>query len=98
MFGKNHLIALAGTASAVRIQREPLLSAGATVREVFQIPMYSDHPVDYAVPDFGIAHETRYTLNNIKNAETKLKHKLNFMNDPLPTDDHPVNYATADFG
>jgi hypothetical protein len=45
-----------------------------------------------------MAHETRYTLNNIKNAEKKLNHKLNFMNDPLPKDDHPVDYKVADFG
>ena len=102
MFGKNHLsvIALAGVTSAIRIEREPLLSSGAPVREVFQIPYEKDHPMDYAVPDFGIAHETKYTLNNIKNAELKLKHKLNFFNDPVPplADDHPMNYKVADFG
>jgi len=64
------------------------------------IPYTEDHPMDYKVADFGIAHETRYTLNNIKNAEIKLKHKLNFMNDPVPPieDDHPMGYKVADFG
>lgn len=102
MFGKNHISAAAfvGTVAAVRVQREPLLSADAPVREVFMIPYEKDHPVDYPVPDFGLAHETKYTLNNIKNAEIKLKHKLNFMNDPVPPtdDDHPVDYKVPDFG
>ena len=102
MFGKNHLsvIVLAGTASAVKIQREPLLSANAPVREAHMIPYEEDHPMNYAVPDFGLAHETKYTLNNIKNAEKKLKHELNFMNDPIPPveEDHPMNYPVADFG
>jgi len=102
MFGKNNLsvIVLAGTASAVKIQREPLLSANAPVREAHMIPYEEDHPMNYEVPDFGLAHETKYTLNNIKNAELKLKHNLNFMNDPLPAveESHPVNYAVADFG
>ena len=56
-----------------------------------------DHPMDYKVPDFGLAHETRYTLNNIQNAEKKYKHKLNFMNDP-DEDDIPRGYKVADFG
>jgi len=102
MFGKNHLsvIALAGTASAIKVQREPLLANNTPVREVFQIPYEADHPVDYVVPDFGIAHETKYTLANIKNTEIKLKHKLNFFNDPVPPkeESHPVNYKVADFG
>ena len=102
MFGKNHLsvIALASSTRAVRIQREPLLSANAPVREAHEIPYEKDHPIDYPVPDFGIAHETKYTLNNISNAEKKLKHKLTFMYDPIPPveDAHPMNYPVPDFG
>jgi hypothetical protein len=101
MFGKNHLslIALATTATAVKIQREPLLSNNKRL-EVFQKEVYADHPVDYVVPDFGMDHEIKYSLNNTKNTETKLKHKLNFMNDPVPPieDNHPMNYPVADFG
>jgi hypothetical protein len=100
MFGKNHLIiALAGTASAVRVQREPLLS-NSKVLEVHQKPIYSDHAVDYAVADFGLDHETRYTLNNIKLTEALMKHKLNFMNDSgVPAeDDFNKDYKVADFG
>ena len=98
MFGKT--IALAGVVNAVQIQREPLLSANAPVREAFMIPYTKDHPMDYPVADFGLAHETKYTLNNIQNAEKKLKHKLNFMNDPVPPveDNHPMDYPVADFG
>jgi hypothetical protein len=47
------------------LDREPLLS-NSKVLEVHQKPAYSDHPVDYAVADFGRDHEIRYTLNNIK--------------------------------
>ena len=75
MFGKNHLsvILLAGTASAVRIQREPLLSNNKSL-EVFLKPDHSDFPIDYKVNDFGLDHEIKYTENNIKNTETLLKH------------------------
>jgi len=68
--------------------------------EVFQKLDTADHPVGYVVPDFGLDHETQYTLNNIKNQELAMKHKLNFMNDPIPAveESHPINYAVADFG
>ena len=101
MFGKNHLsvIALAGAVSAVRIQREPLLASdNNVVREVFMIPHEKDHPIDYAVADFGMDHETKYTLKNIGNSEKTLKHKLNFMNDDLKLDEYPVDYPVASFG
>jgi len=41
-----------------------------------------------------------YTDNNIKLTEKKMKHKLNFFNDPVPPteESHPVNYAVPDFG
>ena len=66
-----------------QLVREPLL-ANASPYEAHMLPPDKDHPVDYPVADFGLAYETRYTLNNIKKAEKKLKHKLNFMNDPDP--------------
>ena len=82
----------------MQLNREPLL-ATANPLLVHQKPAYSDHPVDYFVPDFGLAHETQYTLNNIKKTEKKLKHKLNFMNDkPDPKDEYPMNYKVANFG
>jgi hypothetical protein len=48
------------------------------------IPYEKDHPMDYPVADFGMGHDIRISLNNTKNAELKLKHQLNFMNDPVP--------------
>ena len=56
--------------------------------------------MDYKVADFGIDHDTRISLNNTKNTELKLKHNLNFMNDPvpMPIDDFPTGYKVADFG
>ena len=56
------------------INREPLLSANASPLEVQQRPAYADHPVDYFVPDFGMAHEMIYTENNISNTEKVLNH------------------------
>ena len=74
------------------------MAANAERRLVHMLKLEDDHPVDYSVPDFGLAHETRYTLNNIAKAEKQYKHKLNFMNDPDPAEDHPVNYNVANFG
>jgi len=101
MFGKNHLslIALASTATAVKMQREPLLSNSKRL-EVFQRPVYTEYPIDYKVPYYGVDEDVKTTLKNTKNTETKLKHKLNFFNDPVPPveDNHPMNYPVADFG
>ena len=84
--------------SEADIHREPLLSANASELEVHQRPAYSDHPIDYPVPDFGISHEIRYTNNNIKNAEKKLKHNLasDFGAKKAPL--NPRNYVVPDFG
>ena len=51
------LLALIGAISAVQLNREPLLSANASELLISQKPAYADHPVDYFVPDFGVAHE-----------------------------------------
>jgi len=79
-------------------QRDPLLSAGAGVLLVHQKPAYSDHPVDYVVPDFGLDHDITTSLNNTKNQELRLKHKINFPNEEIPVDQHPMNYFVPDFG
>ena len=47
------LIALIALSQAVKIDREPLLTWKATEP--------ANHPVDYFVPDFGVAHEIEYT-------------------------------------
>merc|ERR1712195_227210 len=74
------------------INREPLLSANASPLEVQQRPAYADHPVDYFVPDFGMAHEMIYTENNIKLQENACQSPRKCERDPLPKDDHPVDY------
>ena len=85
-------MALIGNISAVQLSREPLLAKDASPLLVHQKPEYSDYAVDYKVPNFGMAHEMRYTQDNIAQAEAQYKHKLNFMNEPLPVDNdgqHP---------
>jgi len=85
-------LALIGNISAVQLQREPLLAKNASTLLVHQKPAYGDYPVDYAVPNFGMAHEMRYTQDSIAKAEAQYNHKLNFMNEPLPVDNdgqHP---------
>ena len=37
--------------------------------------------IDYPVPDFGVAHEIRYTENNLKMAEAEAKHKWTIAKD-----------------
>jgi hypothetical protein len=43
-----------------------------------------------------MSHEIRYSLNNTKNSEKLLKHKINFFNEELPK---PIEeYKVPDFG
>ena len=51
-------LALVGSASAIQLQREPLLTWEPTLP--------ATHPMNYPVPDFGPAHEIVYTENNLK--------------------------------
>lgn len=81
----------------MKLSREPLLASGASELLIHQKPAYADHPVDYFVPDFGKDHDIVASLADTKLEEKRLKHKINFMNEPLPYD-HPKNYKVADFG
>lgn len=72
----NVVFALLGATSAIKIQREPLLSAGASPLLVHQTPSYSSYPVDYFVPNFGAAHEVRYTASSIAQAEKAANHTI----------------------
>ena len=63
------IMALVGSITAIQLQREPLLTVTNPL-EVHQRPSYSQYPIDYFVPDFGVDHEVMYTENNIKNTET----------------------------
>lgn len=66
--------------------------------EVHQRPAYSDHPVDYFVPDFGLSHEIRYTDNNIKNAESQFNRTLSVSFDQTKNKENPRDYVVPDFG
>jgi len=33
------------------------------------VPVEDDHPMNYAVPDFGVDEDVKYTQKNIGNAE-----------------------------
>ena len=56
-------MALVGSISAIQLTREPLLTWSATPP--------ATHPINYPVPDFGVAHEMVYTENNRKIAEAE---------------------------
>ena len=93
------ILALIGTISAVQLNREPLLANNASPLEIHQRPAYSDYPVDYVVPDFGLSHEILYTQNNIKKTEEQMNHKINTSFDQKSNPVNPRDYtATPDMG
>lgn len=59
------VIALLGNISAITVQREPLLSAGASTLEVHQIRKNPEFNMNYKVPNFGPSHEIQYTQDSI---------------------------------
>lgn len=66
--------------------REPLLTWSPT--------QPAGHPVDYFVPDFGVDHDIEASLNDMRNTEDKLAHKL-----VIPEAKEPDrNYFVPDFG
>ena len=67
-------IALISAASAVQVDREPLLTWAPTPP--------ASHPVDYFVPDFGMDHEIKASMEHEKQAAETLKHKWNPEVDP----------------
>ena len=75
--------------------REPLLAKNATPLLVHQKPDNEDglgYPINYFVPHFGVDTDIAASLSNTNNEETRLKHKINFMNEPIPVDndgEHP---------
>lgn len=80
------------------VVREPLLANDASPLLVHQNGD-SPHPINYFVPDFGTDYEIAASLRNTGAQEKRLKHKINFYNEPLPVDvDHPKNYFVPDFG
>ena len=91
--------ALLGGACAIKMQREPLLSADASPLLIHQKPAYAGQPIDYFVPDFGVAHEIRYTQNSIKQAEKNAGQAIVADFKWKPTGpDVPRGYFVPDFG
>jgi len=94
----NVVAAIIGSACAIKIAREPLLALDASPLLINQKPAYVDHPVDYFVPDFGPAHEIRYTLNSIKTAEKAQNYTIGASFGWKPKEDVPRDYFVPDFG
>ena len=74
-------------ASAVSIEREPLLTWAPTPPK--------SHPIDYFVPNFGVDVDIKATQKHIKDSEKKLDHVWT----PVKLDDpHPQDYKVPDLG
>ena len=59
-------------------------------------PPPPDHPKDYYVPDFGVDHDVKTTLNNAGAAEKQYGHFWDATKKaPEP---HPVDYFVPNFG
>lgn len=87
--------ALLGSASAIKMLRDPL-SADSNPLLVHQKPVYKDFPVNYAVPDFGVDADIRSSEANLKSSETKLKHQLSLAG--YAGKETPRDYFVPDFG
>lgn len=63
-----------------------------------------DHPVNYAVPNFGVDSDILDSQKNLKNTERNLNHKLDLkaggsINTGVDDfDGHPMNYNVPNFG
>ena len=88
------IAALLGLTSA----REPLLAKDASPLLVHQKPAYSDYDVDYFVPDFGMAHEMRYTQDSIKQAEQQFGHEIKADWKDTAAPGNPRDYFVPHFG
>jgi len=80
--------ALLSGSSAVKLNREPLLSWSPTQPD-------GGHPVNYFVPHFGEDHDVKLTKKNVADAEGKYAHTLDTS---APPADPPRNYFVPHFG
>jgi hypothetical protein len=85
------IIALLGIASAVQIDREPLLTWKPKVKK-------NAYPVDYPVPNFGLDKDIRDTLSNLKITEKRMKRKMGYVPKKLRPKSHPKDYFVPNFG
>jgi len=61
------------------------------------VPLAEDsHPMNYAVPDFGVDEDVKFTQKNLGNAESKLGVKMN--SSFGQTSGEPRDYVVPDFG
>lgn len=90
---------LVNGSGAVKLEREPLFSAPQRNDWAFETAKKTgpDHPVDYAVPDFGMDKEIANTQKSIADAERAKNHELTFKSGPPPPE-HPKDYYVPDFG
>ena len=82
-------------ASAVEMEREPLLSWAPTKCWPPQSSPCKEPKRDYFVPNFGADHDVINSAKSIKDAETKLKHKWTPKKNPKPT---ATDYFVPNFG
>ena len=78
------------SASAVMLQREPLLSWAPKAPK--------SHPVDYFVPNFGIDEDVIDTQNSIKSEERRQGVTWNASLKKDQAKPHPTDYFVPDFG
>lgn len=93
-------VALLNGAEAIKVEREPLLSAPQRTEWAFtdQKKKGPDYPVDYFVPNFGEDKEISQTKLTIRDTENRMNHKIKVSTkkDKEPT--YPQDYAVPDFG
>lgn len=64
MLNKSHIALFFGSAQAMRLTREPLLTWAPTPPK--------SHPINYFVPNFGTDHDISASLSNVGSAESTI--------------------------
>jgi len=92
------VLLLVGNVSAVKLERDPLLSDPNKNEWAFKTAAAKGpgHPVDYFVPNFGVDKEIKNTDHSITDSEAKLGHFWNIK--MKPDAEPPRNYFVPDFG
>ena len=86
-------LAILGTAAAVSLDREPLLTWKSS-------KLNKGYPEDYFVPNFGVDHEIKVSHANLQQAEKQLKRKwiVTPASIKAAKKTHPMNYFVPNFG
>merc|ERR1712091_450308 len=81
---------LALGSNAIKLERETLLTWAPT-------PKKSAYPQDYGVPNFGVDHDVRHTLESMSGEESRQGHQ--WVGPPAkPPPGPPQNYFVPNFG